>query len=347
MICIRADGNETIGTGHVMRCISIAKEIARRGEKVKFIVADRCAEDLIASQEFEVVSLASQWNCLDKETDQILKLIEELQVSVLLIDSYFVTDSYLKRIREHVKTVYIDDINQFIYPVDLLINYNIYGEELDYSGRYRELGLATKFALGCRYAPLREEYCNVKREIKENVSKVLITSGGTDQYNVIGHILDRLGEQSWFMKMEYIIILGRFNAHKDKLKEKWRQYDNIHFLVNVSNMADYMKECDVAITAGGVTTYELCACGIPSVMYTLADNQLQIAETFSRRNLIPWIGDVRNEMEKCMDHLMRCLKEMTFSMEKRLRQSQKMQKLVDGNGCKRLVTQILGLTAET
>ena len=95
--------------------------------------------------------------------------------------------------------------------------------------------------------------------------------------------------------------------------------------------------CDIAITAGGVTTYELCACGIPSVMYTLADNQFQIARTVSEQNLIPWIGDVREDMDACMDRLVQVIEDMKDDVEKRKKISHTMQKIVDGEGCRRLV----------
>ena len=342
MFCIRVDANEIIGTGHVMRCLSIAEEFRIRGESVTFIVADSRSEKMIVSKGFQVICLHSTWNDLNKEVEGLVRLIETLDITGLLIDSYYVTETYLRTVRQYTKTVYIDDLDAFIYPVDLLVNYNIYAEDLCYTERYQRAGLDTQFALGCSYAPLREEFSNVNKEINERVSRVLITSGGTDTHNAIGNILEALVKRLWFGELEYHIILGRFNVHAKELEEKWRQYENVHLLMNVSNMSEYMRYCDIAITAGGVTTYELCACGIPSIMYTLADNQLQIAQTVSERHLIPWVGDIRGNIENCLDLIVSYIEKLS-DFDRRREMSIKMQEIVDGNGCKRLVDNIVNV----
>lgn len=340
MFCIRVDANEIIGTGHVMRCLSIAEEFRRRGESVTFIVADSRSEKMIVSKDFKVICLHSIWNDLDKEIESLVSVIETIGITTLLIDSYYVTETYLRTVRKYAQIVYIDDLDSFIYPVDLLVNYNIYTEQLCYAERYQEAELDTQFALGCSYAPLRAEFSNVNKEVKEEVSNVLITSGGTDTYNAIGNILETLVRQPWFSKLEYHIILGRFNVHAKELEERWRQYENVHLMMNISNMSEYMRFCDIAITAGGVTIYELCACGIPSIMYTLADNQLRIAQTVSEKKLIPWVGDVRGNMDNCMREMILQLERLLLDGEKRKRISRKMQDVIDGEGCVRLVDRI-------
>ena len=138
----------------------------------------------------------------------------------------------------------------------------------------------------------------------------------------------------------YINDCNDLNRHIEDLKKKWGLHKNVHLLMNVSNISEYMKSCDIAVTAGGVTTYELCACGIPSIMYTLADNQLQIAQMASEKCFIPWIGDVRGDMENCMYNIILWLEELMADKEKRERMSSKMQEIVDGNGCERLVAEI-------
>lgn len=342
MFYIRADANEIIGTGHVMRCLSIAGEMRKQGEEITFIIADERTEKIITEKGFQVICLGSVWNDLDREIDKLLQVIVEHSISLILIDSYYVTEKYLKTLHKHTRLAYIDDINQFIYPVDYLINYNVYAENLDYPNQYKKADvLGTKFMLGCSYAPLRSEFTNVQHVINNKVSKILITSGGTDNYNVVGNILESLSARNWFFQMDYYVILGRFNIHKSELEERWKNSKNVHLLSNVDNMVDYMKSCDIAVTAGGVTTYELCACGIPSIMYTLADNQLQIAQTVTEKNLIPWIGDVRENMDACMNKLVQELEDIKDDVGKRKRMSADMQKIVDGDGCRRLVAELI------
>lgn len=342
MFGIRVDANEIIGMGHVMRCLSIAEELRMRGEPVAFIIADRRSEKMIVSKDFRVICLHSTWDDLNKEVEGLVNVIETLGITTLLIDSYYVTETYLRAVRQYTRTIYIDDLDAFIYPVDVLVNYNIYAEDLCYAKRYREAGLDTQFVLGCSYAPLRAEFSNVNKEIKENISNILITSGGTDTYNVIGNILEMLVRQPWFSNLEYYIVLGRFSVHAKGLEKKWKRYENVHLLMNVSNMSEYMRCCDIAITAGGVTTYELCACGVPSVMYTLADNQLQIAQTVFKKNLIPWVGDIRENMDNCLDLIVSYIEKLS-DVDRRREMSMKMQEIVDGKGGKRLVNSIVNV----
>lgn len=339
---IRTDANEIIGTGHVMRCLSVAEEFHERGEDVTFIIADIRSQNMILERGFKTICLYSIWNELDCEVHTLVQMIQEKQISLLLIDSYFVTEYYLKTIGQYTKIAYIDDINRFIYPVDLLVNYNIYAETLDYQLRYSKAGINTRFALGCHYVPLRKEFFSVKRVTRKKISSMLITSGGSDSYDVTGHLLKAIYKQEWFENYDYYVILGRFNKNISILMKDWKQYKNIHLLVNVSNMAEYMKSCDIAITAGGVTTYELCACGIPSIMYTLADNQLEIARSVSELGLIPWVGDVRRDMQGCIRRILNYVEEFAKNIDSLQQTSQKMQKVVDGRGRVHIVNWLLG-----
>lgn len=338
---IRVDANGTIGTGHVMRCLSIAEAFRVRGEDVTFITADNCAGEMILERGFKTICLYSVWNDLEKEINTMCQLIKEKHISLVLIDSYFVTELYLKRIHKYTKIAYIDDLDQFIYPVDMLINYNIYAEKQDYQLRYQRGGVDTRFVLGCRYVPLRREFSSFRRVVNDRISSILVTSGGTDSYNVIGHFLQAVYDKQWCEKFEYYVILGRFNKNSDALIERWSQYKTIHLLSNVKNMSAYMKKCDIAITAGGVTTYELCACGLPSIMYTLADNQRDIARSVSELGLIPWVGDVRQDMKGCIEAILKLVEEFNCNPTYLSKISKKMQDVVDGKGRERLVDCLL------
>lgn len=337
MIFIRADANEVIGTGHVMRCLTIAREAQKLGQEVTFIFADERTQVLVEQQGFSGICLSSVWNDLEQEIESLVAVIEQKQVEVLLIDSYYVTKKYLSVLKSYVRIIYIDDLHTMIYPVDLLINYNIYASKYAYKEKYMSVGYNTTFLLGCSYVPLREEFGNIVRSIKAVPDKILVTSGGTDKYNVLGYLLDEVKKQMWFKEFEYYVIVGRFNNHIEELEIECRSDPNIHLLKNISNISDYMKECDIAITAGGVTTYELCASGIPSIMYTIADNQLEVAQTFSENGIIPWAGDVRKDINQCIVNIVSQVSALKSDFNLRRKVSNEMQKLVDGRGCKRIV----------
>ena len=196
--------------------------------------------------------------------------------------------------------------------------------------------MTTKVALGCSYVPLRKEFRGREHSISQRVRKVLITTGGTDIYDVTGHLLEYFGRQFWFPELEFEVIVGRFNSRNEELRSRWEAYGNICFHYNVTNMADYMTECDIAVTAGGSTVYELMACGTPAIVYILADNQLDIAKTMSEMGLMPWAGDIRGDINSvCYSVAVEI--ENYLHVDRRRKISKKMQKLVDGKGSMRLV----------
>ena len=337
-IYIRADANKQIGTGHVMRCLSIADCITEK--EVVFIVADKCSETLINEKGYSTICLGTIWNDLESEIEVLKRVIEENKIERLLIDDYFVTEFYLLEIGKLVEIYYIDDINQFLYPVSTLINYNIYARDMNYEERYEKQKMKTSFLLGTEYAPLREEFQEIEERAFEGVSKILITSGGTDNYNMIGSILERMEKENDFFVYQFYCVIGRFNRNKDVLLKKYETYKNVHLLYNISNMSDYMKMCDVCITAGGSTIYELCACGTPSVMFSLADNQLDCAKKVSEIELMPWVGDARTDMGMCFDNI---VKEINKYRNPSYWESvsHRMQRVVDGKGAQRIANELV------
>lgn len=339
MYYIRADANEKIGTGHVMRCLSIAGEFCKHGEEVTFIIADDRSRNIIEEYNYSTICLNSDWNNLDLEVETLIQIIKLHKIEVLLIDSYFVTERYLRALKQYTRLVYLDDLNTFIYPVDVLINYNIYATDFNYKKNYQNAGVETAFILGCSYAPLRDEFSCVRRTTNEKVSRILITSGGTDNYGIMNEILYTLVRKPWFQSVEYEIIMGRF--HSDALLNSWNSYPNVHLLMNITNMSKYMSACDIAVTAGGITVYELCACGIPSILYTQADNQLEIAKSMSEKGLTPWVGDIRTDKTKCVEQIIQHMENYRTNRKLREQTSKAMQSEIDGRGCSRLVRRLL------
>ena len=101
-------------------------------------------------------------------------------------------------------------------------------------------------------------------------------------------------------------------------------------------MSEIMRECDVAVSAAGSTLYELCACGVPTVTYVFADNQINGADEFSRLGLMINAGDIRETNYEC-DSILYSLRKMIEDSEIRTSISYKMKSVVDGNGAERII----------
>lgn len=339
-IYIRADANSEIGTGHVMRCLSIANKIRELQSEVTFIVADKITEELITDKGYGSICLDTTWNDLESEVAILKEVILENHIERILIDHYFVTEYYLREISKVTDVFYMDDLNSFLYPVQKVINYNIYAEDMMYEKRYLDKGMKTEFMLGTRYVPLREEFEHIGPRKFSGIKNILIATGGTDNYNLIGNTLDYFMEKKVFDCYDVYCVVGYFNVNKSTLIKKYGRYDNVHLLCNIANISEYMKQCDFCISAGGSTVYELCACGTPSVLVTIADNQLDCARKVSEIQLISWIGDAREDMRKCLENVLTELDKFKIS-DYWENTSRRMQELVDGKGASRIAAIIV------
>ena len=104
-VYIRADANDVIATGHVMRCLSIAEQLRKNNVNVTFVTADNNACDIIRDRKFQVDILNSTWNNLDKEIGNMKKYLIKNQVKLLVVDSYYITENYLNVLSEYTKII--------------------------------------------------------------------------------------------------------------------------------------------------------------------------------------------------------------------------------------------------
>lgn len=328
MLYIRADMNSTIATGHMMRCLSIADAAREQGESAAFLLADRQAVPLLEQRGYGSIVLDSPWDDMEAELPALEAAIKGRGIQKVLIDSYQVTPRYLEQVTRMASTIYIDDLDRFLYPVDALAYYAVDWESHHYAQRYP----GAKLLLGPSYAPLRKAFqdCGAKR-IAPQVESLLLLSGGTDSYGVLGKLLEGISKGD-YQRIE--VICGMYDPHEAGLRRKYQGCSNIHFYKAVADMEAHMARADLAIAAGGTTLYELCAMGVPTISYSMADNQMRNVEWFQENAVIDYAGDARHtDVAACACRLLG-----QYRMDAGLRQERsiKMQKLVDGKGALRV-----------
>ena len=332
VILIRADANEQIGTGHVMRCISIAQAFKERGVQVIFVTADHRADQLLSG--FETISLSSDWKDMESELDRFLKIIRKYHPLWLVVDSYYVTELYFSVLSKAAKTAYIDDLNTFCLDVSCLINYNIFAEEFDYSA-YKKKNC--RLLLMPQYAPLRQDFRDLPGyKLNKDVTDIFVSAGGTDPEGITEKIIEMICDR--MADVTFHFVIGALNPRITKIKNLKKK--NVVFHVDEQHMPRLMQTCDMAVSAAGTTLYELCACGIPTITYALADNQLLAAEAFSKNGIMVNVGDCRQN-EQFMGTLSECICNLRTDYEKRKDLSKSMRRMVDGNGAKRIVEELL------
>ncbi len=326
-VYIRADMNEVIATGHVMRCLSIADAAREQGKETIFITADEKPVEILKKRGYEPIVLHTDWNNMEEELEVLIPWIQKNGISKLLVDSYQVTENYLRTLEEHTQVFYLDDLDAFEYPVSNVICYANYYSQLSYEN-YRR---STRFYLGTSYMPIRKVFQNCRpKQIRERIENIMILSGGSDNYHMIENIADLFKGSE---KVQADIICGAFYPDFSSLKERFSDYENLHFYQNVSNLEEFMEKADLAISAGGTTLYELSAKGTPAISYSFADNQLKNVQQFDKDGLISYAGDVRTD--DVYGNIYR-LYEKYENPQLRKRCSEEMQKVIDGRGAARI-----------
>lgn len=339
-IIIRADGNARIGAGHLMRCLTIAEEI-RHKERVVFWCADQASAELAESRGYIVRVLGTDYRDMLSElprweawAQQEQEKPESLRPTIL-VDSYYVNAEYLQALRAYGRVCLLDDMQQQAWPVDGVINYNAFAQRESYERLYAgqdRLAGETALYIGPAYVPLRPQFIGRKYQVQEQVKEILITTGGGDLENIAGQILERIVNT----ECRIHVVSGPYHPHGAWLEEYALRHPHVTVHRQVTEMAALMEQCDLAITAGGTTVYELCALGVPFICFSYAENQEALAEYAGRQGIGRNAGKYHREPEKVLAHMAELVRETMADETGRREMSRKARALVDGGGARRL-----------
>lgn len=391
LIFIRTDGNHQIASGHLVRCLSIALACHGLGMEVRFLVSQgeslSLLEGLLEEHQcsfFQIISLKTA--VFDQPQRELAEVSALLQAAALdgqlpapgtepatgsgglpvyLLDSYYVTESYLSALRPLARIAYLDDLQLFDYSVDLLINYDVIPPKALPACR-AACQNAGQLLLGARFAPLRPQFQNRTVPVRERVENILVTTGAGDPCHLCLTLARRFlpllrdkqpmpplpdcsgiqpaptsasglrHRQSLSCRVH--MVIGKLNTDRDALCDLARQLPFLTLHENVTDMARLMQTCDLAVSAAGTTLYELCALGVPTMSFSMADNQIPSARAFDTVGAIPWAGDLRKNPREVMQSLMNFMTRMseTDSLSERTSAHKTMRRLIDGKGAYRI-----------
>ncbi len=333
MFLIRADGNAEIGAGHLMRCLTIADELQRYADGVEllFLCADGQSAALAQGRGYKACVLGSDPRDMEGELSAWSRIPDISEGSnSILIDSYFATVPYLQAIRKYGTVTLLDDMGEERFPADRIINYNAFADRVRYEKLYE--GTGTELILGSAYVPVRPQFRGKPYSVREQVRHILITTGGGDIDNIAGRILNAVRSRS----LQYHLVTGRFNPYFEELKAMEALWDNVHVYHDVQDMAGLMGRCDLAVTAGGSTVYELAATGVPFVCFSYAENQEKINEYLHSKEIAFSAGKYHKDPEAVLGRIAELLMMLARDYGKRCGCSSRERKLIDGMGAERL-----------
>jgi len=328
----RVDASSDIGIGHLIRCLALSEELTKRGYDCN-IFSKIENEELISrifknKINFQKIKPKAT---LEEDKNTVIKFSNENDIDWIITDHYGLSSEYIKELKKNnFKVLSIDDTAQIHYYSDIILNQNIGSEKLKFSTEKY-----TKFLLGPKYVMIRNQLLRRDEKIEKNtVEKILITLGGTDEDNLTLEIIKMLEDIN--DKIEFLVLIGPLNPYENNIREYINDKGlKIKLIKSPKDISNLYLESDIAISAGGSSCYELAYFGIPNIIITIADNQLNIAKELDREKISIYLG-LKNEIKK--EKLQNKVKELINNHLLRKTISKNGKKLVDGKGKERIVS---------
>lgn len=284
-LIIRADADERMGTGHVMRCVALAQEWSQQKGNVLFIscLSNNAVLERLKSMDFELCLIKKSFpDPMDIKIT--LQKAEEKNAKILVTDGYHFLPEYHEKIRANgIKLMVIDDYNHLsFYHGDILLNQNLGAEKF----KYNTLAGTIKL-LGPEFIMLRKEFLTAKRDTiprTGNIENILVTMGGTDPDNTTLKVIKALNLLT-SLELSIKIVLGPGNRNVEFIRnESAVSRHQCQIITNAVNMPELILWANFVISAGGSTAWELLYLRTPSLFLINADNQKQLVEQIASVN---------------------------------------------------------------
>jgi len=362
-IAIRTDASKCIGTGHVMRCLSLAETLSQQGAKVLFISRDlpgnlnafinKKGFDLCRLPVSEIQDLNLDWNRhatwlgvpWRQDAEETLGYLQNWgKVDLLVIDHYALEAGWEVMLRPVVNRILvIDDLADRPHDCDFLLDQNFF---CGFEKRYEKLvPVHCQKLLGPRYALLRPDFREVRatRRLRTgDVKKILVFFGSTDPTDETTKALEaiRLLDRA---DISVDVVVGIGNQKKETIQRRCKALPQTHFYCQVDNMAELLADADLSLGAGGSTTWERFAVGTPSLLIAVAHNQEEHSQDLGSKGLVVYLGRSDQVDRKT---ILKQLERMLLSPSRLLAMESAGLKLVDGLGTKRVTGFLLTTAGE-
>ncbi|WP_126444191.1 UDP-2,4-diacetamido-2,4,6-trideoxy-beta-L-altropyranose hydrolase [Sulfuricystis multivorans] len=312
-VLFRADASFEIGTGHVMRCLTLAEALRERGARCRFVCRAHPGNliDTIRQKGFEVHALpyCADWRPAKTQPAHAAWLgadwavdAEETKLGAggnesvppgadslrrvgaggtapdwLIVDHYGIDARWERAMRPYVRQIFvIDDLADRAHECDALLDQNLGRQDSDYADL---IPPQARIFIGPRHALVRKEFAqwreySLKRREHPQLKRLLVSLGGVDKDNVTARVLGVLSTCTLPPDLEITVVLGKNAPWIDAVKAQAERMPRpTKVLVDVENMAELLAQSDLAIGAAGSSAWERCCLGVPTLQMVLAQNQ--------------------------------------------------------------------------
>ena len=356
-VAFRVDASNRIGTGHVMRCLTVAHALRQRSARCLFLHRQHEGHlcGLIEQAGFEVAPLPkpdqdmqpshaedyAAWLGVpwQQDAEQCLALLAGRRPQWLVVDHYGLDAAWEGSLRSAVDHILVvDDLANRPHDCDLLVDQNYFPDAVD---RYRPLvGETTPVLAGPRYALLAGRYAQTRAQmdgLPRQLRRILVYYGGVDASNETARALRVLGNARYH-ELQIDVVVGPNNPHRAALEPLAEKHPRMTIHGPQTDLVDFMRDADLTLGAGGATTWERCALGLPSIVTSVAANQEPYNRLLQADGIVKYLGgsaDVTDET------LCAALDDVIENPEQLHDMAARAWRLVDGWGTERIVERML------
>jgi len=360
-ILFRADASKKIGTGHIMRCLTLANELKKQGENTIFCSRHLTEplEQIIETENHQLIRLKdedtlhrsvlgdqySTWLETSQafDAEEMLDRIDINTIDWIIVDHYALDSHWHHKINDNnknIKILVINDLFDKPHHCDVFLNQNIV---LNHSSAYDNLlNDHVEKLIGPKYALLRDEfsYYRTTANIRNSgVENILVFFGGIDINNVTGKTLSALAQVE-NTNLAVKVVTGATHPKIDELKELC-DVQGFKLHVQVDNMAELMCWADLSIGASGSASWERSCLGLPSLIMALADNQVAIADAGECAGIMSYLG---KDEELTIADITDAISNLCNNPDKLSRMSEACFEYTDGAGKQRVIERIRALS---
>ncbi len=341
-VLFRAEANDNIGIGHIMRCLTIAEALCKRGYEPIFMYSERQSIPQVAANGYREIKMDSEdpWGMTGAE--EILTWMKTNGVVSLIVDNYAVNNEFLSVFQEQFVTVI--NSRRERYSANILLNYSIVYDSEFYEKSYSkaEDGMkSSRLLLGAKYIPIRGSIRDYRYSYSESVRKALVLTGGGDRLGFMeGFIREMIcreqknGGNPVFPNIKFTCIVGAMNEKYELLHRMTEGKEYLEVIPFTDRLGELMQESDLAITAGGTTIYELGAVGVPMIVYSLAADQIAEPAYLNNKNCLSYCGTMGSD--DFFDRLFQHLYSNIYEKDLRREHINRFSAVIDGKGADRI-----------
>jgi len=321
-----------------MRCLALAQHWRDAGGRSVLATANNLPRltELLESNQVKISEISEQPGSIE-DAQALSGLAKSSLAGWIVVDGYHFDSNYQRTLKESgANVLFVDDLcSAGHYYADIVLNQNLYANEHLYTNREPY----TRLLLGTHYVLLRKEFnkwMRWQRKLPQTAGKLLVTMGGNAPDSLILKVI--LGIQQLSLTKFETLIVEPNNSKNENIDQLIRQSKTkIRVKRAVSSMSDLMAWADLAVSAGGNTSWEIAFMGLPALSIIRADNQYRVVKELEKAGAVTSIGWQKNLTSTKVASK---IEKMALDLETRTEMSKNAKSIVDGYGAQRVIAEL-------